>query len=546
MSAQDYDYVIVGGGTAGCTLAARLTEDPGTTVLLVEAGPRRSGMLDRWKIDMPAAFEHAYLNLKYNWMYNGEPEPHLQDRRILQPRGKILGGSSAINGMVYLRGHAQDFERWEREGASGWSWPEVLPYFKRAETWQGGETKYRGGSGPVSVQTGTDATPLYAAFLNAGQEAGHPASDDINGAQQEGFARSQMNVHNGIRASMEQAYIRPNAGRANLTIVDRATTLNLRLSGNRAIGVTYAHSGGTQIANVRNEVILAAGAIGSPQVLMLSGIGPAAHLAEMGIACRIDLPGVGQNLQNHPLVYQKFAIDKPVSLNAYMRPDRMVSVGARWMLTGGGLGSTNTFEALALLRSDSSVAHPDVLTHFIPVLMTETGQIRANMHGFALASGAARMEASGWVKLRSADPRENPRIFSNFMATEGDRAIMRRSVEMMRDLVSRPSFAKLGAKEIDPGDEVKTPAEIDAYLRKTVAGDYHLSCTCKMGTDQMSVVGPDLRVHGIEGLRIVDASVMPSIVSANTNATTNMIAEKGADMIRGRDPLPRINLAATH
>lgn len=537
MRDDEFDYIVVGGGSAGCAVAARLSESPSIRILLLEAGPSGPGLLDSWKLRMPAAVDYAYANPKYNWMYDGEREPTLHDRRIFQPRGKVLGGSSSINGLVYLRGHALDFERWEREGTHGWSWKDVLPYFKRAETWEGGESEYRGGSGPVSVRTGTGRCALYENFMEAGEQAGFPHSDDINGADQEGFARSQMSVSSaGVRSSTAEAYIRPNRRRKNLTIADRATVRDLMLSGNRAAGVRYRRNGSDLRAHAAREVILAAGAVGSPLILMQSGIGPAAHLREVGLGCAIDLPGVGQNLQNHPLIYQKYSIARPMALNAYMRPDRMAAVGARWMATGGGLGSTNTFEALALLRSDSSVLHPDILLHFIPFLTDADNRISFRTHGFALAIGSARVEGTGWVKLRSADPADPPRILSRFLATDLDLHVMRRSIEIARNLVARKAFGGLGIREVDPGDNVRTRDQVDHYLRATVAGDYHLCGTCRIGSDRMAVVDHELKVHGIEALRVVDASVMPSIVSANTNATTIIIGEKAADLILGRAP----------
>ena len=543
MLEHEYDYIVVGGGSAGCALAARLSEDPDITVLLVEAGPAKPDLLDFWKIDMPAAFDHIWRNPRYNWMYQGEPEPTMDGRAIFQPRGKVLGGSSTINGMCFVRGHALDFERWVAEGATGWSWNEVLPYFKRIESWELGESDYRGGSGPMRVQFGPQRCPLYQSFLQAGVEAGYGLSDDINGAQQEGFAAFQMNVDRGVRASTAHAYIRPNAQRPNLTVSDLSMAETIAVSGNRARGVLFRRAGKPIEATARREVILTSGAIGSPHLLMLSGIGPADHLAEHGIECSVDLPGVGQNLQNHPLVYMTFAIDKPLSMSSALRPDRMLATGGRWLATHRGAGASNNVETCAFIRSDPSVAHPDVELQFIPVVVDDDGTAVKNIHGFTYCIGAARVEATGWVKLRSRIPGDAPRILSNFLSTEHDLNLMRRSVEIGRDLASQRVLAPLGAKEIGDGNKYRGLMELDAYLRKNVSGDFHLTSTCKMGMDRMAVVGPDLKVHGVEGLRIADASIMPSIVSANTNATTIMIAEKAADLILGRAPPPRADVS---
>jgi len=543
MNSLEFDYIVVGGGSAGCALAARLSEEPDISVLLVEAGPARSGLLDFWKIQMPAAFDHIWRNPRYNWMYQGEPEPTLDGRKLFQPRGKVLGGSSTINGMCFVRGHALDFERWVGEGADGWSWNEVLPYFKRLESWEQGESAYRGGSGPVKVQFGPQRCPLYQSFLQAGQDAGYNLSDDINGAQQEGFAAFQMNVDHGVRASTAHAYIRPNSGRSNLTVSDRSTARHLILEGNRVGGLRYCRYGRTIDAIARREVILASGAIGSPQLLMLSGIGPADHLAEHGIICVNDLPGVGQNLQNHPLVYLTFGINKPISLSGELRPDRILATGARWLATHGGAGASNNVETCAFVRSDSSVPHPDVELQFIPVVVDDDGTAVKNIHGFTYCIGAARVEAPGWVKLRSADPADAPRILSNFLATDHDLNVMRRAVEIGRDVAAQRVLAPLGVKEIGGVEKYRTTRDMDAYLRQNTSGDFHLTSTCKIGLDRMAVVDANLKVHGIEGLRVVDASVMPSIVSTNTNATTIMIAEKAADMILGRPPLPPANVA---
>lgn len=532
------DYVIIGGGSAGCTLAARLSEDPNIEVLLIEAGVSRGGLTDYWKVEMPAAFDWVWRNPKYNWMYEGEPEPTMNGRRIFQPRGKVLGGSSAINGMVFLRGHPLDFERWATQGARDWHWQNVLPYYKRAENWEGGESAWRGGSGPIMVKKGKYPTPLYDIFIDAGVQAGFPASDDINGAQQEGMAALQMNVHNGVRASTAEAYIRPNRGRRNLKVIDRATSTGLIVEGNRVAGVNFTRAGVQGFsAMARREVIMASGAIGSPHLLMLSGIGPAEHLEEMGIKCRSNLPGVGQNLQDHPLVYMKFGIDKPISMSTYMRKDLMLYTGARWMATHTGPGATNNVEACAMVRSDPSVKHPDIEIQYLPVVMDHDDGLSPDLHGFTYCIGPTRTERSGWMKLRSSDPSDKPRILSNFLSTDYDMQQMRNAIEVGRLIASQRAHAGLGVKELEPGPSMRDRAAVDDYIRNATSGDFHLCGTCKMGNDSMSVVDESLRVHGIEGLRVVDASVMPSITSANTNATTIMIAERAADIILGRKML---------
>lgn len=543
MATTEYDYIIIGGGSAGCTVAARLTQDPSISVLLIEAGASKGGILDFWKIDMPAAFDKAWVDPKYNWMYHGEEEAALNNRRVFQPRGKVLGGSSAINGMCFIRGHALDFERWVSEGADGWSWQEVLPYFKRLETWQGGENKWRGGSGPVHVRKGDHDCELYDVFLRAGEQMGAPASDDINGEHQEGFGAFQMNVDNGVRASTAQAYIRPNQGRENLTVMDRCHADNLTIEGNRVSGLSFTRGGVEQQARARREVILSSGAINSPQLLMLSGIGPADHLKEVGIDCKVDLPGVGQNLHDHPLIYMKFEIDKPVSVSKYLRTDRKLMVGAQWLTTHTGPGSTNNVETCALLRTEPGVPHPDILVQFLAAVMDHDDGLSHDLHGFSYAIGPVRVEATGWVKLNADNPAGEPRIRSNFLTTDYDLNQMRHALRIGRELASQKAHDYLGVKEAAPGKDVNSPAEIDEYLRNNTDGDFHLCGTCKMGNDSMAVVDPQLRLHGIEGLRVVDASVMPSIVSANTNATTIMIGEKAADMILGKPPLPKADVS---
>ncbi|CAJ0557585.1 unnamed protein product, partial [Mesorhabditis spiculigera] len=482
---------------------------------------------------MPAAFDRVWRNDKYNWMYEGEQEPTMNNRRIFQPRGKVLGGSSSINGMCYIRGHALDFERWVTEGAEGWSWNEVLPYFKRIETWEGGASEYRGGSGPVHICTGKYPTELYEVFLAAGEQAGYPLTDDINGKHQEGFGAFQMNVKDGVRASTAHAYIYPNLHRKNLVVQDRALAEKVIIENSQAKGVVYTRGDGRFTAIARKEVILSSGAINTPQLLMLSGVGPAEHLREMGIECKVDLPGVGQNLQDHPLVYMKWHIEKPVSMSRYMRKDLMLYTGARWIASHTGPGSTNNVETCALLRSDPTVPHPDIEIQYLPVVMDHDDGLSPDLHGFTYCIGPTRVEGTGWVKLRSDDPKAAPRIMSNLLSTDYDMNQMRHTIRIGREITQQRAHNGLGVKEVEPGPSVKSGKELDDYIRENTSGDFHLCGTCKMGTDKLSVVDPSLRVYGVERLRVADASVMPSIVSANTNATTIMIGEKAADLIRG-------------
>jgi choline dehydrogenase len=527
--------VIVGAGSAGCVLAYRLTEDPDVKVLVLEAGPRDFNL---W-IHMPAALTYNLCHDKFNWYYHTLPQPHLDGRVMYWPRGRVLGGSSSINAMVYIRGHALDYDRWaSREGAAGWSYFEVLPYFKRAETWQKGGDAYRGSSGPMFVSTGSQPNPLFDAFIEAGRQAGYPQTDDLNGRQQEGFGRMDMTIRDGRRWSTATAYLRPARGRPNLTVRTRALATSVMVERGRAVGVRYSLGGATVEARAEREVILSGGAVNSPQLLMLSGIGPAGHLREVGIAPVHDLPGVGQNLQDHIEMYVQYECTQPITLYGTFRFWNMAKVGTEWLLFRRGLGASSHLEAGAFIRSNEQAEHPNLEYHFLPSLVIDHGRVRPDRHGFQAHVGPMRPTSTGWLKLKSADPRTHPLIQPNYLATELDRREMREGVRLTREIFAQPAFNPYRGAELQPGAAVRSDAEIDAWVRRKADTAYHPSSTCKMGVDPMAVVDPECRVRGIDALRVVDASVMPSMLSGNLNAPTIMIAEKAADMIRGRPPLP--------
>ena len=533
---RPYDYVIVGAGSAGCVLANRLTEDPDVKVLLLEAGPRD---LNLW-IHMPAALTYNLCHDKFNWYYHTLPQPHLDGRVMYWPRGRVLGGSSSINAMVYIRGHALDYDRWAmREGAAGWSYFEVLPYFKRAESWRKGGNAYRGASGPLVVTTGSQTNPLFDAFIEAGRQAGYPQTDDLNGRQQEGFGRMDMTIRDGRRWSTAMAYLRPAMRRPNLTVLTRALATSIMVERGRAVGVRYSLKGGaTAEGRAEREVILSGGAINSPQLLMLSGIGPADHLREAGVAPVHDLPGVGQDLQDHIEMYVQYESTQPITLYGTFRPWNMAKVGMEWLLFHKGLGASSHLEAGAFIRSNEQTPHPNLEYHFLPSLVIDHGRVRPDCHGFQAHVGPMRPTSAGWLKLKSADPRTHPLIQPNYLATELDRREMREGVRLTREIFAQSAFDPFRGAELQPGASVQSDAEIDAWVRRKADSAYHPCSTCRMGVDDEAVVDPECRVRGIEGLRIVDASVMPSMLSGNLNAPTIMIAEKAADMIRGRSLLP--------
>ena len=532
MSDQSFDYVIVGAGSAGCVLANRLTADGQHRVLLLEYGGSDRSIF----IQMPSALSIPMNMPRYNWFYHSEPDPGLGGRSLHTPRGKVLGGSSSINGLVYIRGNPWDFERWAEEGATGWHYRDVLPYFRRAETREEGGNRYRGADGPLHTQYGSLSNPLHAAWLAASAQAGYPHTDDVNAFQQEGFGRMDMTVGGGRRCSAANAYLRPAMRRPNLQVITHALATRVVLEGRRAVGLEYRHGGATHAVRIGRELIICAGPINSPQLLKLSGIGPAAELKAHGIEVAHDLPGVGENLQDHLEFYFQVACTEPVTLYSSISLWSRALIGARWLLRKDGLGATNHFETCGFIRSRTGIQYPDIQYHFLPMAVAYDGSTLAQEHGFQAHVGPMRSKSRGWVRLASADPLEKPKVMFNYLSHPDDLTEMRACVRMTRELFAQPAFDRYRGREIQPGAAVQSDAQIDEFVRSKVESAYHPSCSCKMGSseDPMAVVDAQARVHGLEGLRIVDSSIMPSITTGNLNAPTIMLAEKAADHIIGR------------
>lgn len=526
----EYDYIVVGAGSAGCVLANRLTEDPATKVLLLEAGPRDSSLF----IHMPAGVYRVWKDERINWNYLSANEGNLYDRSIPVPRGKVLGGSSSINAMVYLRGHPSDYDRWASEfNLPEWDYAHCLPYFKKSEHSDRGGNDWRGDSGPLGVSLGRSSNVLYDAFVQAGVESGVGSSDDLNGFQCEGLARYDSTKWGGKRCSSAVAYLHPVMGRPNLTVLVGAQVQKLVHCGNRVTGLTYVQRGETHQVKCAKEVILSGGALNSPQLLMLSGIGPADELKRLGIDPIVDLPGVGSNLQDHVDFMMQWTCRKPVTLRHLANPLVKVVAGTQWLLTKTGPVASNIWEAGGLVHTPSRGGAPNIQYHFAPVGIEYDGdRIKLNQ-GYQIHVSQLRQDSRGNLTLSSADPSKPPRISFNFLSTKRDCQEMVESVRLARHIFNQPAFDEFRGEEISPGPKIKSDKDILDFIKRVAETEFHPSCTCRMGNDEMAVVGSDLKVRGVDGVRVVDASIMPNVISANLNATVMMIAEKAADIIKG-------------
>lgn len=531
---HSFDYIIVGAGSAGCVLANRLSEDSSNKVLLLETGGSDKSIF----IKMPTALSIPMNTDKFAWQFHTQPEPHLDNREMHCPRGKVLGGSSSINGMVYVRGHAKDFDEWQQHGANGWDYQACLPYFKKAESFYLGENTHRGGKGPLGVNNGNNMqNPLYTAFIEAGAEAGYSTTNDYNSAQQEGFGPMHMTVKNGVRSSASREYLDPIKHRSNLTIVTGALAQRVILDGKKATGVEYKLNGAVKTEKANKEVILSAGSIGSPHLLQLSGIGDTQALEKAGVEVKHHLPGVGQNLQDHLEFYFQYKCKQPITLNGKLGLFSKGLIGAKWLLTRKGLGSTNHFESCAFIRSKPGVEWPDIQYHFLPAAMRYDGRSAFAGHGFQVHVGHNKPKSRGSVTIASADPTQPPKIVFNYLEHQDDIEGFRACVRLTREIIEQPAFDNFRGEEIQPGQQVQTDEQIDAFVRQAVESAYHPSCSCKMGEDDMAVVNSNTQVHGIQSLRVVDSSIFPTIPNGNLNAPTIMVAEKAADIILGNNPL---------
>lgn len=539
---MQYDFIIVGGGSAGCVLANRLSENPSNKVLVLEAG-RPDYKFDIF-IHMPAALSYPIGSKYYDWQYRSEPEPFMNGRQIYHARGKVLGGSSSINGMIFQRGNPMDYERWAKDaGMLHWDYAHCLPYFKRMENCLAGADAWRGGAGPLVLERGPAESPLFKAFFEAVQQAGYPLTDDVNGYKQEGFAKFDRNIQKCRRLSAARAYLHPVMHRKNLTVIARAFTTKILFAGKRAAGVEYRHAGKVERA-MGKEIICCGGSINSPQLLQLSGVGNANEISALGIDVIHNLPGVGENLQDHLEVYVQYACKQPVSMQPALQAWRKPFIGLQWLLFKNGPAATNHFEAGGFIRSNDEVAYPNLMYHFLPLAIRYDGSAPKGGHGYQVHVGPMYSNARGSVKIKSANPDEKPALRFNYLSTPEDRREWIEAIRCTRKILNQPAMAPFNAGETSPGDAIQTDDEILEWVKRDGETALHPSCTCKMGMDAMAVIHPDtMRVHGVDGLRVVDASAMPYVTNGNIYAPTMMLAEKAADLILGNTPLPAERVA---